>query len=193
MTTGYMKSGWKGMKTETMEDLIRILQEREEVSFEEAQYYLRKAGGNIEKAVFLIRKKRNSLSTRIMHKLKETFDAFWKYRIIICREDRMYLNVPFFVFALILLFVGFTGVDAFLVILLLVFVVTLSGVEMTLTKGSSDKPSVRVYRESPERTMDIRPEIRQDGKAKEPELKKEEKVEGEKNRSLDEFTEIIIK
>lgn len=193
MTTGYMKSGWKGMKTETMEDLIRILQEREEVSFEEAQYYLRKAGGNIEKAVFLIRKKRNSLSTRIMHKLKETFDAFWKYRIIICRSDRMYLNVPFFVFALILLFVDFTGVDAFLVILLLVFVVTLSGVEMTLTKLNSDKIPVRVYRENSERTMDIRPEGWPDGKTKEPERKKEEKVEGEKNRSLDEFTEIIIK
>lgn len=40
-----------------MDDLVRLLQAREDVSFEEASYYLKKANGNIDKAVFLIQKK----------------------------------------------------------------------------------------------------------------------------------------
>lgn len=124
-----------------MNDYIRMIQERELVSFEEAQYYLRKAGGNVEQAIFLIQKRKRSFWYRLSENTKGTFQSFWRYRVMIGREDRMFLNISFSMFLLILWvlwLINFTGVQVlWLLILLMVFVIA-SGSEFRLVKTDLD-------------------------------------------------------
>lgn len=198
-----------------MNDYIRMIQERELVSFEEAQYYLRKAGGNVEQAIFLIQKRKRSFWYRLSENTKGTFQSFWRYRVMICREDRMFLNISFSMFLLILWvlwLINFTGVQVlWLLILLMVFVIA-SGSEFSLVKMDLDSVEV-LYKEKQSKEQNIPQETtkgaqwvdkdeRNTGQQKnsqaeslaEATIKTEQKQEpATQGNAMDEYSEIIIK
>ncbi len=176
-----------------MNELIRNLQEREELSFEEAQYYLKKAGGDPERAAYLVRRHRNSLFRRFLRGFKETFSSFWRYRFIICRQDRTFVNIPFFVFFILIgMTMSVTEVEFFLLAMLLTAVVILSGSEMSLKKPSDGNAlsAVSYSEREPNRTADFP----MSAGATEQVVKKE-KPEQETPLQEDwkEYSEIIIK
>lgn len=117
-----------------MNDYIRIIQERELVSFEEAQYYLRKANGSVDLAIQLIQKRKRSFWYRFSENTRNAIQSFWKYRIMICREDRLFLNISFSIFILIVWLINFTGIQLVWLLFLLVLFVIASGSEISLVK-----------------------------------------------------------
>lgn len=129
-----------------MDELIRDLQEREELSFEEAQYYLKKAGGDLDRAIYLIYKRKNSWLYKLGRVLKDRIMAFWQYRIVICRADRMFINIPFYIFFFLILTVSMTGITFLLLLLIMVGLVMLSGSEMSLTRPEADRLTMPVSR-----------------------------------------------
>ena len=129
-----------------MDELIRDLQEREELSFEEAQYYLKKAGGDLDRAIYLVYKRKNSWCYKFGRVLKDRITAFWQYRIVICRADRMFINIPFYIFFFLILTVSMTGITFLLLLLIMVGLVMLSGSEMSLTRPEADKMTMPVSR-----------------------------------------------
>ena len=76
------------------EEMIREVQKRIEVSYEEAAVYLKKAKGNINHAVYLISKKRNSSWEGFKSAINDVFNSLIQYRIIITRKDRVLLDIP---------------------------------------------------------------------------------------------------
>lgn len=129
-----------------MDELIRDLQEREELSFEEARYYLKKAGGDLDRAIYLVYKRKNSWIYKLGRVLKDKLTSLWQYRLVICRANRMFINIPFYIFLLLILTVSMTGMEFLLWLLIMVGLVMLSGSEMSLVRSKADKMTVPVSR-----------------------------------------------
>jgi len=129
-----------------MDELIRDLQEREELSFEEAQYYLKKAGGDLDRAIYLVYKRKNSWCYKFDQALKDKITAFWQYRIVICRADRMFINIPFYIFFFLILVFSITEIEFLPLLLVMVGLVMLSGSEMSLARPEADKMTMPVSR-----------------------------------------------
>ncbi|RRD95399.1 hypothetical protein EII17_03925 [Clostridiales bacterium COT073_COT-073] len=126
-----------------MNELIRILQTREDVSFEEAQYYLKKTAGDVDRAVQLIQKRKNSSFRRTTKAIKEGLAGFWKYRVVICRTDRMFVNIPFFVVILLLLLFEMAGVRFVFLSMVVLAGIIFSGSEFNLGKLAAEQTDER--------------------------------------------------
>ena len=133
-----------------MNELIRDLQEREGLSFEEAQYYLKKAGGDLDRAIYLVYKRKNSGFYKLSEAVKDKITALWQYRLVICRSDRMFINIPFYIFFFLLLALTIMGIELFLPFLILVGLVIVSGSELSVIRPAADRLTMPVsrYRET---------------------------------------------
>lgn len=84
------------------EELVRELQKRIDVTYEEAEYFLKRTKGDINMAVFLIMKKRNSS----WEKFKASLWELMKYRFILTRKGETIINLPLLLLALFILLYG---------------------------------------------------------------------------------------
>lgn len=100
------------------EELVRELQKRIDISYEEAEYYLKRTKGDINMAVFLIMKKRNSSWERFKASLWELM----KYRFILTRKGEIIVNLPLLLLAL---FILLYGIERHIFPLIVIFIVIL--------------------------------------------------------------------
>lgn len=100
------------------EELVRELQKKIDVSYEEAEYFLRKAKGDVNMAVFLIMKKRNSS----WEKFKASLRELMKYRFILIRKGETIINLPLLLLAL---FILLYGIERHIFPLIVIFVIIL--------------------------------------------------------------------
>lgn len=96
-------------------ELIKELQRRIDVSYEEAEIYLKKARGDIDYAEYLIKKKRNSSWGHTKNEGRRLFEDMLIYRMIITRKQEVLINLPVLVVVVFFLIVSS---NLFLVILI---------------------------------------------------------------------------
>lgn len=88
------------------EKMIRELQRRVDISYEDAEKSLRRAGGNIEIAEEHALKKANSFGTRLFREFEKIINATLIYRIKVDKKDDVFLNVPIIGVLLMMLVIG---------------------------------------------------------------------------------------
>jgi len=88
------------------EKMIKELQRRVDVSYEEAERYLRRAGGNIEIAQAYCNKRNSSVFSRLFHEIEKLINATLTYRIKLYKGKDQFINLPVFYFILFILIVG---------------------------------------------------------------------------------------
>jgi len=88
------------------EKMIKELQRRVDVSYEEAERYLRRAGGNIEIAQAYCNKRNSSVFSRLFHEIEKLINATLIYRIKLYKGKDQFINLPVFYFILFVLIVG---------------------------------------------------------------------------------------
>lgn len=81
------------------EEMIRALQAKIDISYEEAERYLYKTNGDVDRAAFLYKDKQNSTG----EKIRKGFKSCLKYRLRLFKGDKVILNFP--LVALLLLFI----------------------------------------------------------------------------------------
>lgn len=104
------------------EEMIRKLQQRVDVSYEKAEKLLRRARGNVDRAVFLYNKKQNSNWDKMINGLKRGFENLIKYRFIMTRKGNTLINLPLII---ILVFIIIEGITDLLFSLILAFIIAL--------------------------------------------------------------------
>lgn len=114
------------------QELVRELQKKIDISYEEAEHYLKKSKGNIDMALFLIHKKRHSRWER----MKSSVAELMKYKIIITRKEQILINIPVLIFAF-LIFIYSVGRNLFPLIVLFIIALVL-------------ECEVRIYKEGEE-------------------------------------------
>lgn len=126
--------------------------------------------------------------------------SIWHYRIVICKKDRLFLNLSFFMFLLLLLTVNIAGVNIALILLVMVLVVVLSGSEITLMKSENIDKDYYKRNEVREEPNNPNPEVSsedlQDNKGIRPimeEKKAAQETTDEAANTFDGYSEIIIK
>jgi hypothetical protein len=88
------------------EKMIRELQRRVDISYEEAEKFLRRAGGNIDIAESYVIKKANSLGNRLFREFERIINATLVYRIRVYKGEDQLLNVPILIFLIIIFLIG---------------------------------------------------------------------------------------
>lgn len=88
------------------EKMIRELQRRVDVSYEEAERFLRRAGGNIEIAESYALRKENSFWSRLFTEIENIIDASLAYRLKIYKEDDVFTNIPVMILVVMLILIG---------------------------------------------------------------------------------------
>lgn len=100
------------------EELVRELQKRIDVSYEEAEYFLKKTKGDVNMAVYLIMKKRDSS----WEKFKTSLWELMKYRFIMTRKGETIINLPLL---LIVIFVLLYSIGKNIFPLIVIFAIVL--------------------------------------------------------------------
>ncbi|WZL80055.1 hypothetical protein QBE53_09575 [Vallitaleaceae bacterium 9-2] len=86
--------------------MIRELQRRVDVSYEDAERYVRRAGGNIDMAEAYARKKQNSFSHRFFRGIENLISTTFVYRLKVYRSDDVFMDMPIFLFFILLFIIG---------------------------------------------------------------------------------------
>lgn len=100
------------------EEMIRALQAKVDISYEEAERYLQKAKGDVDVAYLLYKEKQNSFSERA----SSGISGFLQYRFRIVRKGRTLIDLPI---AIILLVMLLDGIWNRAYVLILLFVIAL--------------------------------------------------------------------
>lgn len=84
------------------EEMIRALQAKVDISYEEAERYLQKAKGDVDVAYLLYKEKQNSFSERA----SSGISGFLQYRFRIVRKGRTLIDLPIAIILLVMLLDG---------------------------------------------------------------------------------------
>lgn len=88
------------------EKMIKELQRRIDVSYEEAERYLRRAGGNLDIAEAYAYRRANSFIGRIFREFEKLINATLIYRIRLYKKEDLFINLPVFYFIVFALIIG---------------------------------------------------------------------------------------
>jgi len=88
------------------EKMIRELQRRVDISYEDAERSLRRAGGNIDMAETYTKKKANSFVNRLFREFEKIINATLIYRMRVFKNEDQFMNVPILTFLIVLLIIG---------------------------------------------------------------------------------------
>lgn len=91
----------------TSED-VKAVQQRIDVTYEEAERFLIKAKGDIDLAVYMINRKRDSSSQKFFDEAQRIFKELLTYYIKVDKKNKVFLNIPL---VLILLFFVLVDLD----------------------------------------------------------------------------------
>ncbi|MBC7959766.1 MAG: hypothetical protein H7X94_07860 [Vallitaleaceae bacterium] len=101
------------------EEMVRELQKKVDVTYEEAEYTLNRTKGDINAAHYLIMRRRNSSWERFKESAHDVFVQMLKYRLIITRKSKVLLDLPLL---LLFLLVALDGFYRHLLPLVLIFI-----------------------------------------------------------------------
>jgi len=117
------------------EEMIRALQNKIDISYEEAERYLQKSKGDVDIAVMLYKEKQDSFSGKINSGL----GGFLKYRIIITRSGRTLVDLP--IALMLLLFLINSNWERFFIVGILFVIALVAECEFKIEKREdSDAP-----------------------------------------------------
>ena len=102
---------------------VKELKKRIDISYEEGEAYLKKARGDIEYAVFLIKKKRKSTWGNTKSEVKNIFDDFLMYKMLVTRHNEVLINLPV-LYVLFVIFIISSKSMVFLIIIIGIGVMT---------------------------------------------------------------------
>jgi len=95
------------------EKMIRELQKRVDLSYEEAERFLKRAGGNIDLAEAYAYKRANSFMNRLVREIEKLIAVTMNFRLQVYREEDLFVNVPLLAFGVLIVLIGF---DQFLLV-----------------------------------------------------------------------------
>lgn len=120
----------------TSED-VKAVQQRIDVTYEEAERYLIKAKGDIDLAVYMINRKRDSSSQKFVLEAKRIFNELLTYYIKIDKKQKVYLNIPLI---LVLLFFVMVDLDTKIWVLVVsIGVILISECQVSIFKEDKDE------------------------------------------------------
>lgn len=88
------------------EKMIRELQRRVDISYEDAEKFLRRAGGNIDIAEAYAKKRSNSFGNRLFREFEKIINATLIYRVRVYKGDDQFVNIPILGFLIVLFLIG---------------------------------------------------------------------------------------
>lgn len=88
------------------EKMIRELQRRVDISYEDAEKSLRRAGGNIDMAEAHAKKKANSFRNRLFREFEKIINATLIYRIRVYKKDDQFINIPILALLFMTMIIG---------------------------------------------------------------------------------------
>lgn len=77
----------------TSED-VKAVQQRVDVTYEEAEKYLIKGNGNVDQAIYMINQKRDSGFSRFMDEVKRIFSELLTYYFKVEKKDKVFIDIP---------------------------------------------------------------------------------------------------
>lgn len=104
------------------EELVRELQKRVDVSYEEAEYTLRKTRGDVNLAAYIIMRRKNSGWKRFKSSFHDIFSQLIRYRLILTRKGKVLVDLPLILLVILVLI---DGVYRHLFPLFVIFLTTL--------------------------------------------------------------------
>jgi len=128
-------------KEEVTVEKVKYIIDKTDVLYEEAEKLLKRNKGDKEKTIRWIESQRRT----IFSKAKNAFIGLFFYKLIIKRREKLYINIPLWLFAIIslILFIGVVNTSYYefllkiIIILISIFVilvVLLSGCDMIISK-----------------------------------------------------------
>lgn len=78
-------------------DMVKDLQKRVDVTYEEAERILLKTSGNIDRAEYLLNRRRNSMTSRFLDETGRIYRELLTYYFKITRKEAIIVNVPLLV------------------------------------------------------------------------------------------------
>lgn len=87
-------------------ELIIELQKRVEATYEEAEKCLRRTGGNIDQAAYLLQRRKHSSFNRLSEEFEKLIRMTIEYHFILIRKTEIMLNLPIFVIIIFLLMIN---------------------------------------------------------------------------------------
>lgn len=158
----------------TSED-VKAVQRRVDITYEEAEKYLIKANGDIDLAIFIINKRKETLFSKLLKEAQRIFKELLTYYIKIERKGNIIMNMPL-MFILVILFLGDIDTKIWLLVVS-IGAILVSESQVSISKVKKD-----------EEDMMVKPAMKKrEQKAEEPkESKKVEKPEEEKTYNGDE-------
>ena len=88
------------------EEMIRKVQERVDVSYEDAERYLRRAKGNIDKAVYMAKTNKNSSWDSFKEDVRNLLNNIFQYKLLILRNKKTIINLPIVLILFFFLILG---------------------------------------------------------------------------------------
>lgn len=88
------------------EEMVRELQKRVDVSYEEAEYTLKRTRGDINMALYIIMKRRNSGWERFKASFSDIFSKLIRYRLILTRKGKTLVDLPLILLVVLVLIDG---------------------------------------------------------------------------------------
>lgn len=86
--------------------MIKELQRRIDVSYEEAERYLKRAGGNIDLAESYANKRRHTLFHRVITGLEKLVNASLIYHFKVMRKNAVLMDIPIFTIVILFFVIG---------------------------------------------------------------------------------------
>lgn len=144
------------------EELVRELQSRIDISYEEAEYFLKRSRGNIDLALEMIHNKRSSSSEKAKTGLQQILTNLFEYRFIMMKKDEVFVNIPF---AFILLFLLFDGLYENVFFMLVIIVIALAlEIEVKIKKKEVMPPYKENRQNTKENKYETKPESKDETK-----------------------------
>ena len=121
-------------------DMVKDLQKRVDVTYEEAERILIKTSGNIDKAEHLINRRRNSKTSRFMDEAERIYKELLTYYFKITRKEEILVNVPLLV--VVGLFLVMTMDTKIWVGIITIGLILLSESDVSIYRGDVDDEGI---------------------------------------------------
>lgn len=131
----------------TNED-IKAVQSQVDVTYEEAERFLIKSDGDIERAVTMINRKRDSSFSKFIDETKRIGAELLTYYFKIEKKDKIYMNIPLI---LVVLFFVFVNVDTKIWILVVgIGLILISESQVSIYKSEKEEEDLMVKKDPSE-------------------------------------------
>ena len=161
--------------------MIRELQRRVEVSYEDAERYLRRAGGNIDMAEAHIRRKKNSFFHRLFKGIENLINITFIYRLKVYRKEDVFIDMPVFLFFVLLFIIGMDKTITTGVIFIIIALVAECQLKLHKIEKDEKFSFYRTVKKENTKTLDVSFIEEDETIHKESDMNKKNKIKSQKN------------